>query len=48
MQGGRDVDMRSEMIIAREHEAERSAGKYWEYLAGTLAPAVARSVATPD
>ena len=39
--------MRSEKNVARGHEAERSARKYWEYLVATLAPAVARSVATP-
>lgn len=47
MQRGRDVEMRSEKNVAREDEAERSAGKYWEYLVAALAPAVARSVVTP-
>ena len=36
MYRGRDVDMRSERNVAREHKAERSACKYWEHFSGNV------------
>ena len=36
MQRGRDVDMRSEKNVAREHEAERRACKYWGIFSGSV------------